>query len=70
MVFVWLYWKYQSKIRNTVVKIIVGPILLSSFGMAGFLALNQVGQYNEKYALENLAERAAITAYDIRYDSP
>ncbi len=67
MVFVWLYWKYQSKIRNTVVKIIVGPILLSSFGMAGFLALNQVGQYNEKYALENLAERAAITAYDIRY---
>ena len=50
-----------------VVKLVFGPILLVVFGIAGYLALDQISSYNEKYALDNIAERAAITAYDIRY---
>lgn len=67
LVFVWLYFQYQSKIRNMVIKLVFGPILLVVFGIAGYLALDQISSYNEKYALDNIAERAAITAYDIRY---
>lgn len=67
IVFVWLFWKYQSKIKNPIIKLVAAPVLLLVFGLSGYAALDQVAGYNEKYALDNIAQRAAITAYDIRY---
>lgn len=67
MVAVWLFFKHIKRIRNLVLKILVVPILLSIFGIVGFFALEQITNENDKYALNNLAERARITAYDIRY---
>jgi len=65
--FVWIYWKYQSKIKNVALKLMIAPILLMVFALAGYFALDQVSAYDEKYSLDSFAQQAAITAYDIRY---
>ncbi|WP_258103912.1 hypothetical protein [Marinoscillum sp. MHG1-6] len=67
MIFIWLYWKYQSRIRSTALKILVAPMLLALFLLAGYFTLDQVSSYSQKYALDTIADRAAMTAYDIRY---
>ncbi len=63
----WLYWKNIFEVRNTMVRIVTAPILLLFFGMIGYFALIQISSESDRYALDVLAERAAITAYDIRY---
>lgn len=67
MVAVWLFFKNVKAIRSVVVRVLVVPVLLIFFGLIGFLALRQVSADNAKYSLENIAEQARITAYDIRY---
>lgn len=67
MIFLWIYWKRILAIRNWFLRVSVAPILLLLFGSVGFLTMRQIGDTNEKYALDNIAERATITAYDIRY---
>jgi hypothetical protein len=64
---VWAYWKQIKAVRSTVIRILVAPILLLFFGVIGFAVLNQVSAQSDTYSLDAIAERAAITAYDIRY---
>ena len=64
---VWLYAINIKNVRNVIVKVLVGPILLLGFGLVSFLLINQVSSTNDKYALSSISHQAAITAYDIRY---
>ncbi|WP_370089548.1 hypothetical protein [Ekhidna sp.] len=67
MVAIWLFFESAGRLRSWKLKILAMPFLLLVFGGVGFLALRVTSGESEKYALDNLAERARITAYDIRY---
>lgn len=67
LVFVWLYWKYQIQIRNSVIRVLVAPVLFAAFASVGYLSLQQVTSETNKYSLDAIAQQAAITSYDIRY---
>lgn len=67
LIFVWLFFRYMQQIRSLAIRVMVVPMLLIVFGGAGFLALRQISAEDAKYSLDNVAERARITAYDIRY---
>ncbi|MEP4533562.1 MAG: hypothetical protein ABJ004_10785 [Cyclobacteriaceae bacterium] len=67
MVSLWLYLQFIHKIKNTAYKILVAPLLVVIFGGVGFYVFSTVANQTETFAFENIAERARITAYDIRY---
>jgi len=67
MVAVWVFFKRVKRIKNFAVKLLLVPMLLLIFGVAAFFALQQITAEDTKYQLDSLAERARITAYDIRY---
>lgn len=66
-VLVWVLVSFKEKIRGIVVKILILPVLFLVFVAMGYVLLNRLAGEESKYALENLAEQAKITAYDIRY---
>ena len=65
--FVWFYWKNIVRIKSVIIKIIIAPVLLVVFVVAGFASMQQVSESSDRYSLDQIAERAAITSYDIRY---
>jgi hypothetical protein len=67
MVFVWLYWKNIQSVKNPLLKIFIAPALFLIFGIIAFASLQVISAQEQKYSLDAIAERAAITAYDIRY---
>ncbi len=67
MVGIWLLFKNLKRVRSMPLKILVAPFLIVLFAVGGFLALQQISADNAKYSLDNVAEQARITAYDIRY---
>lgn len=67
LVLVWIYWKHILSIRNLVIRLIIAPVLMAFFLTVGYLAVNKITEDNARYSLDNVAQRAAITAYDIRY---
>ena len=67
IVFVWLFYKNVNRVKNPALKVLIIPVMLAFFGTAGFLALERVSADDAKYNLENVAEQARITAYDIHY---
>ncbi len=67
MIAVWIFFVNVGNIRNKALKLLIVPLLLMMFGLAGFLALNQITKDDQKYSLDSIAERSRITAYDIRY---
>ncbi len=64
---IWLFLTRIGRIRNPVLKILIAPLLLFIFGLSAYLSMVQITFDNEKYAFDKIAERARITAYDIRY---
>lgn len=66
-IFIWLFFKNIQKIKNAALKVIMVPILLFVFLIGGYGTLVQISSNDSKYSLDNVAERARITAYDIRY---
>ncbi len=64
---VWVYIDRMRVIKSTAIKLIIGPILVLLVGLVGYVAIDQVGQIDQKYALANIPERVRITAYDIAY---
>lgn len=66
-VFIWLYWKSVLRIKSYVFKVLVAPVFLLIFFVAGYASLLQISAYSHKYSLDSIAEQAAVTSYDIRY---
>ncbi|MEQ9303869.1 MAG: hypothetical protein RJQ14_08135 [Marinoscillum sp.] len=67
MLFVWIYLIGIKRVKNKLVKFMIAPVLFVLFASAGYFSLNQIASESDRYALDQIAERAAITAYDIRY---
>jgi len=67
IVFIWVYWDRIISVRNVILRLILAPLLLFVFATSGYMAMIQIGKTSAKYSIDNIAERAAITAYDIRY---
>lgn len=65
VIFLLIYLRYIRKVRNMVLKVIFTPILLVVIGGMGFLAINFAS--TDEYNIDNIAKKAAVTAYDIRY---
>jgi hypothetical protein len=66
-VFIWVYWAQLKAIKSSLFRILIGPFLFVIFAAVGFATLSQISAQSERYSLDLIAERAAITAYDIRY---
>ncbi len=64
---IWIYLRFVSRLPRQVPKFIVAPVMLAIATSAGYLAVTQITSFNEHYSIENLAQTAMITAYDIRY---
>ncbi|MEM0942236.1 MAG: hypothetical protein AAF600_21900 [Bacteroidota bacterium] len=63
----WVYWRYQVHIRKAVLRVILLPVLGILFVGLGFIALQRISTLNQEYTFNNVAQRSAVTAYDIRY---
>ncbi len=64
---IWGYFHYLSSIRYKVVKVLIAPVLLIIAVTAAFYAAQYLTEDNARYSLDQLAETARVTAYDIRY---
>lgn len=64
---IWLYASNIGTIRNFVAKLLIGPVVFAVAAFLAYYAILKVGEGDSRYALDNLAETARITAYDIRY---
>ncbi|CAN0025001.1 unnamed protein product, partial [Chrysoparadoxa australica] len=67
LVFVWIFWQNMRSIKNFVFKLLIAPTLFLLFGAIAYLSAVLISNESERYSLDNIAERAKITAYDIRY---
>lgn len=62
---IWAYFLNINKVKNTVLRYMLAPFIITiTLVFAGF-AVYSVGQDNKKYAIENLAKTVQITAYDV-----
>ena len=66
-VFIWIFLSRLHRIKNVVAKVVVSPILALFILGGGFYAAMYVTKDDQRYSLDKVAERAQITAYDIRY---
>ena len=69
MAVIWFFAKKATLIKNQVLKIVSVPFLLVIATLFAFLGAQQAASIDKKYALENLATTAQVTAYDIAYYS-
>lgn len=59
---IWIFLILKKRIQNRSVKILATPLLLMLAAGAGVFLLSYLGSYSQKYALENVADTASITA--------
>ncbi|MEP0984466.1 hypothetical protein [Ekhidna sp.] len=65
MVFLLIFLLNMSRIKNRAMKIVLMPFLLLIVSGLGMLAT--VYASTDEYNIDNIAQRAAVTSYDIRY---
>ncbi len=63
----WIYLVQVRKIRWPVFKALVAPVILIIFVVFSYLSIEFLTKESSYYSLDNIAKRAWITAYDIRY---
>ncbi len=66
-ILIWFNAEKITSIRSTVLRLLIVPSSIVLSCVLAFLAINMVGASDDKYAIQNLAMTAKITAYDIRY---
>lgn len=62
----WISSANLALIKNSYLRFFLAPLLLSIGLVIGFFAITQASRLDGRYALDQLAETARITAYDIR----
>lgn len=67
LLIIWVFWKNIISISNIVLRVLLAPVLIAFFSSSAYLAAIQFSSQNPNYTLDSISERAAITAYDIRY---
>ncbi len=64
---IWLYSINIAYIKSTLIRVVVAPFILIVFAFIGYQALQSISSNDNRYALDNVAKTAAVTANDIRY---
>jgi 4-amino-4-deoxy-L-arabinose transferase-like glycosyltransferase len=62
-----LFFSTTGKIKSTIIKMVFAPLMIVFLSLSGYFMVDFMGKKEEKYALDNIAETARVTAYDIRY---
>ena len=65
----WIYLGNLKLIPSTVVRIMIFPILIVVAVFSAYYSVTKIGEGDRRYALENIAKTAKITAYDIRFQT-
>jgi hypothetical protein len=68
-VLLWIYAKTFGNLRSMMLKIMIFPFIVILTVFSGLVAIQQVGQEDTRYALDQLGKTAQITAYDIAYQT-
>lgn len=63
----WIFLTYYSRMRSAMLRLLVGPFVIAFSVIAGGWAMLKASEDNPLYSIDNIAETAKITAYDIRY---
>lgn len=66
-IFLWWYLKRIRMIKKSIYKFLAIPALLVIILFAGSYMTVELSKTSEKYSLDQIAQRAYITSYDIRY---
>lgn len=66
---VWIYLFNLQAIRNMAVRIAILPLIILVSVVSVYFAVVKVGEGDSRYAVENLAQTAMVTAYDIRFQT-
>lgn len=67
IIMLWIFTRWMSKIRSVVFKILLTPVALLLVLSLVYYTILKVGEDDQRYNINKLAETAQITAYDIRY---
>jgi hypothetical protein len=65
----WIYLSNLKIIRSLVIRILIFPILVVLSIFSIYYSVVKVGEGDRRYAVENIAKTAKITAYDIRFQT-
>jgi hypothetical protein len=63
----WYFFYRIGKIPSVAAKVMAAPFLLTIGGALAYFVALKAGEDNSRYALDQIAETAQVTAYDIRY---
>ena len=66
---IWVFVANLQLTRSFVLKMLLFPFAISLASVLGYYAIVRASEDSEKYAIDNLARTARITAYDIRFHS-
>jgi hypothetical protein len=64
---IWVFFQYFSLVKSIILKILLLPIIAIFCIFSGYALVNEIVSDDSKYALNNLAKTAQVTAYDIHY---
>jgi hypothetical protein len=65
----WIYLGSLKQIPSMVVRVLIFPILVAAGIFSAYYSVTKVGEGDRRYAVENIAKTAKITAYDIRFQT-
>lgn len=68
-VLVWIYLFNLQAIKSLAVRVAIFPIIILVSAVSVYFAVVKVGEGDSRYAVENLAHTAMVTAYDIRFQT-
>ncbi len=63
----YLFMSYLKQIKPIVLRNILTPVMIVLAAFSGYLAVRNIVEEESKYSLQNIAQTAKITAYDIAY---
>jgi hypothetical protein len=66
---IWKVWSSLSQIKNVVIRGLILPVILGGCYLILIVLFSVIQEGDERYALQNLANTAQVTAYDIAYYS-
>jgi len=66
-IIIWLFLSFVKRIKSTILRVVVGPMVFAIALISGFYAIISIGQSNAKYSFEQLAGTAEETARWLNY---
>jgi hypothetical protein len=67
--FLWIYVSNLKRIRSVIMRVLLLPMVALVLVFSVYFSVVKVGEGDKKYAVENIAKTARITAYDIRFQT-